>query len=95
MGRRRGRKCRMRVGCLIIESTGCFRFRACPDSVKMLTESGLLYLKAGQVQDAFERLGAALALEPTCGKALLGVGCITQVLLGFWGSGATGNRIEH
>lgn len=45
----------------------------------MLTESGLLYLKSAQTQHAFERLSAALALEPTCAKALLGIGCITQV----------------
>lgn len=45
----------------------------------MLTESGLLYLKAGQSQQAFERFSPALALEPACAKALLGIGCITQV----------------
>lgn len=51
----------------------------------MLTESGLLYLKSGQTQHAFERLSAALALEPTCAQALLGIGCITQVsLMGFY-----------
>ncbi|XP_030755352.1 Bardet-Biedl syndrome 4 protein homolog, partial [Sitophilus oryzae] len=51
----------------------------CPDSVNMLTESGLLYLKAGQSQYAFERLSQALALEPSHSKALLGIGCITMV----------------
>lgn len=51
---------------------------SCPDSVDMLTESGLLYLKIGQTQLAFERLSSALALDPTHYKALLGVGCITQ-----------------
>ncbi|XP_023309913.1 Bardet-Biedl syndrome 4 protein homolog [Anoplophora glabripennis] len=51
---------------------------SCPDSVQMLTESGLLYLKVGQSQHAFERLSSALALEPTYTRALLGVGCITQ-----------------
>lgn len=56
-----------------------FDSRACPDSVNMLTESGLLYLKSGQTQHAFERLSAALALESACAKALLGIGCITQV----------------
>lgn len=45
----------------------------------MLTESGLLYLKSGQTQQAFERFSPALALEATCAKALLGIGCITQV----------------
>ncbi|KAH0817592.1 hypothetical protein GEV33_005199 [Tenebrio molitor] len=32
----------------------------------------------GQTQHAFERLSSALALDPTCAKALLGIGCITQ-----------------
>lgn len=45
----------------------------------MLTESGLLYLKMGETQPAFERLSSALALDPVCPKALLGMGCITQV----------------
>ncbi|KAJ8925989.1 hypothetical protein NQ315_009844 [Exocentrus adspersus] len=52
---------------------------ACPDSVNMLTESGLLFLKMGQNQQAFERLSSALALKPAHVKALLGVGCITQM----------------
>lgn len=51
---------------------------ACPDSINMLTESGLLYLKVGQTQHAFERLSSALALDPHHCRALLGVGCITQ-----------------
>ncbi|KAG5885944.1 hypothetical protein JTB14_018398 [Gonioctena quinquepunctata] len=51
---------------------------SCPDSVNMLTESGLLYLKVGPTQHAFERLSSALALEPTYPKALLGIGCIIQ-----------------
>lgn len=45
----------------------------------MLTDSGILYMKLGQTQLAFERLSSALALEPTHYKALLGIGCITQV----------------
>nr|CAI5864793.1 unnamed protein product [Callosobruchus analis] len=51
---------------------------SCPDSVNMLTESGLLNLKVGQTQQAFERLSAALALDPTCVKALLALGYVTQ-----------------
>ncbi|CAH0552064.1 unnamed protein product [Brassicogethes aeneus] len=51
---------------------------SCPDSVKMLTKSGLLYLKTGHMQNAFEQLSSALALDPTCSKALLGIGYITQ-----------------
>lgn len=45
----------------------------------MLTEAGLLNLKMGQTQQAFEKLSSALALDPVCAKALLGIGCITQV----------------
>lgn len=45
----------------------------------MLTDSGILYMKLGQTQLAFERLSSALALEPVHYKALLGIGCITQV----------------
>lgn len=45
----------------------------------MLTKSGLLYIKTGQTQLAFERLSSGLALDPTCADALLGIGCITQV----------------
>ncbi|CAH2015390.1 unnamed protein product [Acanthoscelides obtectus] len=51
---------------------------SCPDSINLLTESGLLNLKAGQTQQAFERLSATLALEPTCVKALLALGYVTQ-----------------
>ncbi|KAK9686295.1 hypothetical protein QE152_g37302 [Popillia japonica] len=50
----------------------------CPDSVDMLSKSGLLYIKTGQTQLAFERLSSGLALNPTCAEALLGIGCITQ-----------------
>ncbi|GJQ76168.1 hypothetical protein Trydic_g1913 [Trypoxylus dichotomus] len=49
-----------------------------PDSVNMLTKSGVLYIKTGQTQLAFERLSSALALDPICADALLGIGCITQ-----------------
>ncbi|KAF5308143.1 hypothetical protein FQR65_LT06322 [Abscondita terminalis] len=51
---------------------------SCPDSTSMLTESGLLYLKMGQTQQAFQSLSSALALNPSCAQALLGIGCITQ-----------------
>ncbi|XP_063905055.1 Bardet-Biedl syndrome 4 protein [Zophobas morio] len=51
---------------------------SCPDSVNMLTEAGILCLKMGQTQHAFEKLSSALALDPACSKALLGIGCITQ-----------------
>ncbi|XP_072387049.1 BBSome complex member BBS4 isoform X1 [Diabrotica undecimpunctata] len=51
---------------------------SCPDSVNMLTESGLLFLKIGQNEYAFERLSSALALEPAHTKALLAIGCIIQ-----------------
>ncbi|KAK5647586.1 hypothetical protein RI129_002478 [Pyrocoelia pectoralis] len=51
---------------------------ACPDSTVMLTESGLLHLKVGQIQPAFQCLSSAVALNPSCSAALLGIGCITQ-----------------
>ncbi|XP_017775178.1 PREDICTED: Bardet-Biedl syndrome 4 protein homolog [Nicrophorus vespilloides] len=51
---------------------------SCPDSVNVLTKSGLLYLKVGINQHAFERLSSALALDPLNPRALLGIGCITQ-----------------
>ncbi|KAK4885296.1 hypothetical protein RN001_001567 [Aquatica leii] len=51
---------------------------SCPDSTSMLTESGLLHLKLGQTQQAFQSLSSALALNPSCSQALLGIGCITQ-----------------
>ncbi|XP_072387050.1 BBSome complex member BBS4 isoform X2 [Diabrotica undecimpunctata] len=53
---------------------------SCPDSVNMLTESGLLFLKIGQNEYAFERLSSALALEPAHTKALLAIGCIIQAI---------------
>ncbi|KAF5272417.1 hypothetical protein FQA39_LY07885 [Lamprigera yunnana] len=51
---------------------------SCPDSTDILTESGLLHLKIGQTQQAFQNLSSALALNPSCSQALLGIGCITQ-----------------
>ncbi|KAL1502259.1 hypothetical protein ABEB36_007425 [Hypothenemus hampei] len=51
---------------------------SCPESVKLLTEAGLLFLKTGQSQYAFERFSQALALDQTCSRALLGIGCITH-----------------
>ncbi|KAB0804558.1 hypothetical protein PPYR_01528 [Photinus pyralis] len=51
---------------------------SCPDSTSMLTQSGLLHLKLGQVQPAFQCLSSAVALNPSCSEALLGIGCITQ-----------------
>ncbi|XP_066157779.1 Bardet-Biedl syndrome 4 protein-like isoform X2 [Euwallacea fornicatus] len=60
---------------IVVANTGV---EACPDSVTLLTESGLLYLKIGQSQYAFERLSQALALDQTCAKALLGIGYITH-----------------
>ncbi|CAH1101421.1 unnamed protein product [Psylliodes chrysocephalus] len=60
----------------VIVSNAAVEF--CPDSVNMLTESGLLFLKLGQNEHAFERLSSALALEPAHTKALLAIGCIIQ-----------------
>ncbi|XP_065167509.1 Bardet-Biedl syndrome 4 protein isoform X2 [Atheta coriaria] len=51
---------------------------SCPDSADMLTKSGILYLRIGETQHAFERLSSALALDASNHRALLGIGCITQ-----------------
>ncbi|PSN53755.1 Bardet-Biedl syndrome 4 protein [Blattella germanica] len=49
-----------------------------PDSSELSTMLGLLYMKAGQYPQAFERFGSALAHDPLCTKALLAAGSIMQ-----------------
>ncbi|KAL3286236.1 hypothetical protein HHI36_000747 [Cryptolaemus montrouzieri] len=44
----------------------------------MLCRAGFLHLRLGENQQSFERFSDALALNPACSKALLGIGCITQ-----------------
>ncbi|XP_045460208.1 Bardet-Biedl syndrome 4 protein [Harmonia axyridis] len=50
----------------------------CPDSVDMMCEAGFLHLRMGEDQYAFERFSDALAFNPYCSKALLGIGYVTQ-----------------
>lgn len=49
-----------------------------PDSCELATSLGLLYMKTGQYQRAFEKLGSALAHDPMCTKALLAAGSMMQ-----------------
>lgn len=44
-----------------------------------MCEAGFLHLRLGEPQHAFERFSDALAFNPHCSKALLGVGFVTQV----------------
>lgn len=50
-----------------------------PDSIELATSLGLLYMKVGDHQKAFERFGSALAQDPNCSKALLAAGAMMQV----------------
>lgn len=50
-----------------------------PDSCELATSLGLLYMMTGQHQHAFEKVGSALARDPTCTKALLAAGSMMQV----------------
>jgi uncharacterized protein HemY len=50
-----------------------------PDSCELATSLGLLYMKTGHYQHAFEKLGSALAHDPMCTKALLAAGSMMQV----------------
>ncbi|XP_069682153.1 BBSome complex member BBS4 isoform X2 [Periplaneta americana] len=49
-----------------------------PDSCELATSLGLLYMKTGQHQRAFEKLGSALAHDGMCSKALLAAGSMMQ-----------------
>ncbi|XP_044745567.1 Bardet-Biedl syndrome 4 protein [Coccinella septempunctata] len=51
---------------------------SCPDSLEMMCEAGFLHLRLGEDQHAFERFSDALAFNPYCSKALLGIGYVTQ-----------------
>lgn len=50
-----------------------------PDSVDLAVALALLYMDLGDHQKAFEKFGTALALDPTCARALLAVGALMQV----------------
>lgn len=45
----------------------------------MLIESGIVNLKLGQAQQALGHFKAALELDGSSPRALLGAGCISQV----------------
>ncbi|XP_067002347.2 Bardet-Biedl syndrome 4 protein [Anabrus simplex] len=49
-----------------------------PDNADFATNLGLLYMRMGKYQQAFEKLGSALARDPTCTKALLAAGSMMQ-----------------
>ena len=49
-----------------------------PESIEAATELGLLYLKIGDVQQAFQQFGTALAHSPNCTKAILPIAYVIQ-----------------
>ncbi|KAG5317502.1 BBS4 protein, partial [Pseudoatta argentina] len=49
-----------------------------PQSIDAATELGLLYLKIGDTQRAFQQFGAALAHSPNCVKAILPMAYVMQ-----------------
>ena len=64
----------------------CCVFRQFAESPELLTTLGLLYMRAGQHQKAFEQLGSALAHQNDSAAAILAAGSMMQV---SWG-GAEG-----
>ncbi|XP_012225812.1 Bardet-Biedl syndrome 4 protein isoform X2 [Linepithema humile] len=51
-----------------------------PESTDAATELGLLYLRIGDTQRAFQQFGAALAQSPNCVKAILPMAYIMQAI---------------
>ncbi|XP_061930588.1 Bardet-Biedl syndrome 4 protein homolog isoform X2 [Apis cerana] len=49
-----------------------------PESIEVATELGLLYLKIGDVQRAFQQFGTAIAHSPNYAKAILPIAYIIQ-----------------
>nr|XP_031825496.1 Bardet-Biedl syndrome 4 protein homolog isoform X1 [Nomia melanderi]XP_031825497.1 Bardet-Biedl syndrome 4 protein homolog isoform X1 [Nomia melanderi]XP_031825498.1 Bardet-Biedl syndrome 4 protein homolog isoform X1 [Nomia melanderi]XP_031825499.1 Bardet-Biedl syndrome 4 protein homolog isoform X1 [Nomia melanderi]XP_031825500.1 Bardet-Biedl syndrome 4 protein homolog isoform X1 [Nomia melanderi]XP_031825501.1 Bardet-Biedl syndrome 4 protein homolog isoform X1 [Nomia melanderi]XP_03182550 len=49
-----------------------------PECIEAATELGLLYLKIGDVQRAFQQFGTALAHSPNCTRAILPIAYIIQ-----------------
>ncbi|XP_076165097.1 Bardet-Biedl syndrome 4 [Ptiloglossa arizonensis] len=49
-----------------------------PESVEAATDLGLLYLKIGDVQRAFQQFGTALAHSPDCTRAILPIAYVIQ-----------------
>lgn len=50
-----------------------------PSSSEIATSQGLLYLKVGDYEQAFNKLGLALAVSPNASSPLLAIGAIHQV----------------
>ncbi|XP_076480150.1 Bardet-Biedl syndrome 4 isoform X2 [Bombus vancouverensis nearcticus] len=51
-----------------------------PESIEAATELGLLYLKIGDVQRAFQQFGTAVAHSPNCTRAILPIAFIIQAI---------------
>ncbi|XP_026669068.1 Bardet-Biedl syndrome 4 protein isoform X2 [Ceratina calcarata] len=51
-----------------------------PESLEAATELGLLYLKTGDVQQAFQQFGTVLAHYPNCTEAILPIAYIIQAI---------------
>ncbi|CAL7949917.1 unnamed protein product [Xylocopa violacea] len=49
-----------------------------PESIEAATKLGLLYLKIGDIQRAFQQFGTALAHSPNCSKAILPIAYVIQ-----------------
>ncbi|XP_076657003.1 Bardet-Biedl syndrome 4 isoform X2 [Halictus rubicundus] len=49
-----------------------------PECIEAASELGLLYLKTGDVQRAFQQFGTALAHSPNCTKAILPIAYVIQ-----------------
>lgn len=58
-----------------------FNFRLYPSSSELYTALGLLHMKLGEYELAFDKLGSALAHDPMCVKALLAAGSVIQVII--------------
>ncbi|XP_015916869.2 BBSome complex member BBS4 [Parasteatoda tepidariorum] len=49
-----------------------------PENPELASKLGLLYLQCGMYQKAFEKLGTAMAFDPSCVPAILAAGSIIQ-----------------
>lgn len=58
-----------------------FNYRASPDNLEIAEELGLVYLKNGNVHEAFQQFGTILAHSPGCARIILPLGFIIQVSL--------------
>lgn len=64
---------------VVIHLFTLFPFSGNPESIEAATELGLLYLKIGDVQRAFQQFGTAVAHSPNCTRAILPIAFIIQV----------------